>query len=111
MTCPADRHSGRAAGLYQAGPKNIYFRPRALAGWLLNAVFQAALMFVMVIFATQAIYADRSSGTTFSHWEVTPGSQSFMCSRNSEQVVRYLPDAPTSSLGDPRLCTGSRKPS
>ena len=59
------------AGLYQAGPKNLYFRPRALAGWLLNAVFQAAVMFVMVMYATQAIYSDRSSGTTFSHWEVT----------------------------------------
>ena len=29
-------------------------------------------MFVMVMFATQAIYSDRSSGTTFSHWEVPP---------------------------------------
>ena len=28
-------------------------------------------MFVMVMYATQAIYSDRSSGTTFSHWEVT----------------------------------------
>lgn len=63
-------------GLYQAGPKNIYFRPSALAGWLLNAVFHAALMFVMVIYATRAIYSDRSSGTTFSHWEVCLGSHS-----------------------------------
>jgi len=59
-----------AAGLYQAGPKNLYFRPKALAGWLLNAIFQAGVMFVMVMFATQATYSDRSSGTTFSHWEV-----------------------------------------
>lgn len=28
-------------------------------------------MFVMVMFATQSIYADRSSGTTFTHWEVS----------------------------------------
>ena len=27
-------------------------------------------MFAMVMTATQAIYADRASGTTFSHWEV-----------------------------------------
>ena len=27
-------------------------------------------MFVMVMYATQATYSDRSSGTTFSHWEV-----------------------------------------
>ena len=27
-------------GLYQAGPKNLYFRPRALAGWIINAIFQ-----------------------------------------------------------------------
>lgn len=58
------------AGLYQAGPKNLYFRPWALAGWVVNAIFQAAIMFVMVMFATQSIYADRSSGTTFTHWEV-----------------------------------------
>ena len=58
------------AGLYQAGPRNLYFRPRALAGWLLNAVFQAGVMFVMVMYATRAIYSDRASGTTFSHWEV-----------------------------------------
>ncbi|BDA43574.1 Phospholipid-transporting ATPase 3 [Coccomyxa sp. Obi] len=57
-------------GLYQAGPKNLYFRPWALAGWVVNAIFQAAVMFVMVMFATQSIYADRSSGTTFTHWEV-----------------------------------------
>ena len=72
MTAAATSHRQCCtAGLYQAGPKNLYFRPRALAGWLLNAVFQAAVMFVMVMYATQAIYSDRSSGTTFSHWEVT----------------------------------------
>ena len=35
-----------------------------------NAAFQALLMFAMVMLATQAIYADRASGTTFTHWEV-----------------------------------------
>jgi hypothetical protein len=62
---------GCVTGLYQAGPKNSYFRPKALAGWVVNAIFQAAVMFVMVMFATQSIYADRSSGTTFTHWEVS----------------------------------------
>ena len=53
-------------GLYQAGPRNLYFRPSALVGWVLNAIFQAAVMFVMVMYATQAVYADCASGTTFN---------------------------------------------
>jgi hypothetical protein len=69
-----------SAGLYQAGPRNLHFRWRALAGWVANAAFQALLMFAMVMLATQAIYADRASGTTFTHWEVrmrsTPASYS-----------------------------------
>lgn len=82
-----------------------------MAGWLLNAVFQAALMFAMVMFATQAIYSDRSSGTTFSHWEVTPGSPSCTCSQASSQIGSYLSDATPSRHGDARLYAGHRKPS
>ena len=66
----------RHAGLYQAGPRNLYFSWRALAGWLANAVFQAVVMFVMVMSATKATYADRASGTTFTHWEVPPSQPS-----------------------------------
>ena len=84
----------RIAGLYQAGPRNLYFRPRALAGWLLNAVFQAAVMFVMVMYATQAIYSDRSSGTTFSHWEVASAALG-ACIPTTHQVV-CSPAAPQS---------------
>ena len=117
--------SAVCAGLYQAGPRNLYFGPQALAGWVANAIFQvqcwpepeyrmphatclgallptiavlrprppstatkgasraspeevtavsdaaqALVMFAMVMTATQAIYADRASGTTFTHWEV-----------------------------------------
>ena len=58
------------AGLYQTGPRNQLFDAWTLFCWVANACYQAAIMFAMVIKATPAIYADRSSGKTFSHWEV-----------------------------------------
>lgn len=60
------------AGLYQAGPQNRLFSVWALSCWMLTACYQAAIMFAMVIQATRAIYADRSSGMTYTHWEVAP---------------------------------------
>ena len=58
------------AGLYQAGPRNKLFSAWALGCWMANACYQASVMFAMVIKATPAIYADRSSGKTYTHWEV-----------------------------------------
>ncbi|KAK9829125.1 hypothetical protein WJX72_004020 [[Myrmecia] bisecta] len=62
--------SRKYPGLYQVGPRNMYFSHRARAAWLLNGFWQAGILFVMVIYATPAIYADRSSGSVWSHWEV-----------------------------------------
>ena len=59
-----------ASGLYQAGPRNSLFAARSLSCWVANACYQAAIMFAMVIKATPAIYADRRSGMTYTHWEV-----------------------------------------
>ena len=59
------------AGLYQAGPKNRLFGAWTLGGWLVNACYQAAIMFAMVMEATRPIYADRASGRTYSHWQVS----------------------------------------
>ena len=56
------------------GQRTSIFALEPWQDWLLNAVFQAVLMFLVVMYATQAIYADRSSGTTFSHWEVPTAS-------------------------------------
>ena len=38
--------------------------------WLINAVYQAAVLFTSVIYATRATFADRASGMPWTHWEV-----------------------------------------
>ncbi|KAK9787844.1 hypothetical protein WJX73_000953 [Symbiochloris irregularis] len=62
--------SSRYAGLYQYGPKNKLFNAWTLSWWLANACYQAAIMFAMVITATQAVHAGRSTGRPYSLWQV-----------------------------------------
>jgi len=60
------------AGLYAAGARNRYFRPAALAPWLLAAAAQAGGMVSLVMAATAPTAASRADGSTWSHWEVRP---------------------------------------
>ena len=60
------------AGLYQAGAQNQYFSAKALAGWVLNAAFQAGCMVAIVLAATAPTTAAQANGSTWSHWEVGP---------------------------------------
>ncbi len=60
------------AGLYAAGARNRYFRPAALAPWLLAAAAQAGGMVALVMAATAPTAASRADGSIWSHWEVRP---------------------------------------
>ncbi|KAK9864093.1 hypothetical protein WJX84_000818 [Apatococcus fuscideae] len=62
--------SRRYPGLYQAGPKNLCFSYKSVAFWLANAFLHAGILFTMVILGTKSTYIDRSSGMTYTHWEV-----------------------------------------
>ena len=67
----SDQGAAPHTGLYQAGVCNTYFGARALAPWMLNAVFQAGCMVAMVLAATAPTVAARADGSTWSHWEVS----------------------------------------
>ena len=84
-SCGAERGEGRnhppgrpgvtqtsscAAGLYQVGPRNQRFSMGAISLWLLNACYQAGIMFAMVICGTYNTHIARPNGQTFSHWQV-----------------------------------------
>jgi hypothetical protein len=65
---PAPPHPAHFSFRLAPGQRNEYFNFRAIALWLLSALYQCAVTMVLILLGCRSTAVDRASGQPFTMW-------------------------------------------